>query len=174
MSTYQQCRNFALAWLSLHKIPVSDTATSMKIARRLKCWDGKGGAKGAKSAVVRWHDKALATNKNPAASESGDKFYSTQAWRSLRYEALKRSGGCCELCGAIPDRHALHVDHIRPRSKHPHLALELTNLQVLCRDCNLGKSNTDSIDWRRKSANDGSAAFPEYSDESIGAILKAL
>lgn len=26
---------------------------------------------------------------------------------------------------------------------------EKDNLQVLCEDCNIGKSNTDSIDWRK-------------------------
>ena len=42
----------------------------------------------------------------------------------------------------------LHVDHIKPRSKHPELELDINNLQILCKDCNLGKSNTDSIDYR--------------------------
>jgi hypothetical protein len=52
-------------------------------------------------------------------------------------------------CGARPtEANPLHVDHIKPRSKFPHLALSLSNLQVLCRQCNLGKSNTDDTDWR--------------------------
>ena len=42
----------------------------------------------------------------------------------------------------------IHVDHIKPRSTHPELALDPNNLQVMCDDCNLGKSNTDQIDWR--------------------------
>lgn len=42
----------------------------------------------------------------------------------------------------------MHVDHIKPRSKYPELELEFTNLQILCADCNLGKRNHDSIDWR--------------------------
>ena len=41
----------------------------------------------------------------------------------------------------------VHVDHIKPRSKYPKLALVKSNLQVMCEDCNLGKVNTDTIDW---------------------------
>jgi len=76
-------------------------------------------------------------------------FYYTREWRELRYQVLKESSGCCGLCGALPRKgHPLHVDHILPRSKFPKLSLEKTNLQVLCEDCNLGKSNKDETDWR--------------------------
>lgn len=76
-------------------------------------------------------------------------FYKTKAWRSLRYQVLRERGRRCECCGCTPkDGREVHVDHIVPRSKSPDLALEKDNLQVLCADCNLGKSNTDSIRWR--------------------------
>lgn len=77
-------------------------------------------------------------------------FYQSDEWRAVRYSALARSRGCCELCGREPaDGVRLHVDHIKPRSKYPDLALDPENLQVLCDDCNIGKSNTDDTDWRR-------------------------
>lgn len=77
-------------------------------------------------------------------------FYDSEVWRSLRYQVLRRDGGKCVLCGVTAANGAtLHVDHIKPRSLFPELELEITNLQVLCSDCNLGKSNTDQIDWRR-------------------------
>ena len=75
-------------------------------------------------------------------------FYETDEWRMIRYEALKRSRGCCECCGARGGEAILHVDHIKPRSKYPHLELVLSNLQVLCEACNLGKGNHDETDWR--------------------------
>ena len=34
------------------------------------------------------------------------------------------------------------------KARRPHLALKLTNLQVLCGDCNAGKGNRDTTDWR--------------------------
>lgn len=80
-------------------------------------------------------------------------FYSSKEWRSLRYSALRRSDGRCMCCGRNTAKHGvvLHVDHIVPRSVDPSRALMLENLQVLCEDCNLGKSNTDEITWNNKS-----------------------
>lgn len=79
-----------------------------------------------------------------------DKFYSSQAWRELRYIALSNAGGCCQLCGArASDGVQIHVDHIKPRSKFPKLEMDLDNLQILCSDCNRGKSNFDDENWRQ-------------------------
>jgi hypothetical protein len=79
-----------------------------------------------------------------------DLFYESIEWRDLRYKVLKANDGRCELCGH--GKHTgkiLHVDHIMPRSKFPLIELEITNLQVLCEDCNMGKSNKDMTDWRQ-------------------------
>lgn len=73
-------------------------------------------------------------------------FYEKTEWRDLRYRVLRHWGRTCMLCGAT--RCELHVDHIKPRSKFPDIALEFDNLQVLCRPCNMGKSNKDETDWR--------------------------
>ena len=81
-------------------------------------------------------------------------FYNTQEWKALRYAALKAAGGSCQCCGATAKSSGkpLHVDHIKPRSKFPELALDRNNLQVLCEPCNIGKSNKDQTDWRSKGA----------------------
>ena len=73
-------------------------------------------------------------------------FYDSREWRDLRYYALKLYGRKCQLCFATNTQ--IHVDHIKPRSKYPELALDIKNLQILCKDCNLGKSNKDETDWR--------------------------
>lgn len=79
------------------------------------------------------------------------KFYKSREWRELRYKALKLYGRRCAVCGVAPsDGAVLHVDHIKPLSKHPELALSIDNLQIMCADCNIGKSNYDCIDWRDK------------------------
>jgi len=76
-------------------------------------------------------------------------FYDSPEWLAARYEVLKASRGRCSCCGEGPTQeNPLHVDHIKPRSKFPELALAIANLQVLCKRCNLGKSNVDDTDWR--------------------------
>jgi hypothetical protein len=83
---------------------------------------------------------------------SAEAFYRSQRWRRARIDALEanreRYGSLtCECCLA-GSTSQWHVDHIRPRSSHPELALEPANLQVLCADCNLGKGIRYATDWR--------------------------
>jgi 5-methylcytosine-specific restriction endonuclease McrA len=76
-------------------------------------------------------------------------FYESREWLDLRYRVLQKSGGSCKLCGCrASSDNPLQVDHIKPRSKHPELALVESNMQVLCKNCNQGKSNKDVTDWR--------------------------
>jgi hypothetical protein len=81
-----------------------------------------------------------------------DPFFHSQEWRDVRYRALEASNGRCSCCGnnGSDSSNPLQVDHIKPRSKFPELALTLSNLQVLCRQCNLGKGNKSETDWRLK------------------------
>ena len=81
---------------------------------------------------------------------SEEDFYDSREWRKLRYQVIRKYGGRCMACGRSKQKHGvtIHVDHIKPRSKYPHLALISENLQILCEDCNLGKSNLDETDWR--------------------------
>lgn len=78
-------------------------------------------------------------------------FYSSWDWKKARYEAIKKFEQRCMCCGWQPgdtERGYLVVDHIKPRRKYPELELDLNNLQVLCNDCNMGKSNDSEDDWR--------------------------
>lgn len=81
-----------------------------------------------------------------------DDFYDSREWKRLRYAVLldhyNKHGHTCLLCRR--KEVVLHVDHIKPRSKYPELALDKENLQVLCADCNQGKSNWDETDFRRR------------------------
>lgn len=64
----------------------------------------------------------------------------------LRLKVLARDNFCCVYCGKSPSTDfgtKLHIDHITPFSKGGKTTQE--NLQTLCFECNLGKSNSLSV-----------------------------
>lgn len=65
-----------------------------------------------------------------------DPFYLTPAWRRIRLLALARDGYRCVICKRnVSGKGQARVDHIHALSTHPHLALTLGNLRVLCSSC---------------------------------------
>jgi 5-methylcytosine-specific restriction endonuclease McrA len=63
-------------------------------------------------------------------------FLESKPWRKLRLIALKRDGYRCTSCGRDVGRPGqARIDHILPRSTHPHLALVLSNCRTLCPRC---------------------------------------
>jgi len=93
-------------------------------------------------------NKGRLSKKGKKQLKLKENFYDSKEWRRVRYQALKLHGRQCLCCGQKAPNVELHVDHIKPRSKYPELELDIDNLQILCKDCNLGKSNTDCIDYR--------------------------
>jgi len=122
------------------------------------CWNGGGGGKPRKK--IHPARAILATSGNKKVNRKAKRtqkvknrvgFYSTWEWKKIRYETMKRFEHRCQCCGWQPSDTPygrLVVDHIKPRSKHPELALDINNLQVLCNDCNMGKSNIYEDDFR--------------------------
>ncbi|MFM2386130.1 MAG: hypothetical protein RL660_887 [Bacteroidota bacterium] len=67
----------------------------------------------------------------------------------IRWQVFKRDHWQCVSCGrSADDNIILHIDHIIPRSKGG--KNEMDNYQTLCETCNVGKSNSDDTDLRRK------------------------
>lgn len=90
-------------------------------------------------------------SKRDRISRTPDKeFYISPEWRAIRVRVLSKYDCKCMMCGRSPKMHGIviHVDHIKPRSKYPDLALCFDNLQLLCEDCNIGKSNKYEDDYR--------------------------
>ena len=72
--------------------------------------------------------------------ESKPKRRRTHIPKGMRHEVFKRDNYTCCECGARKnDGATLHIDHIIPVSKGG--SDELDNLQTLCSDCNLNKSD---------------------------------
>jgi uncharacterized protein (DUF983 family) len=89
-------------------------------------WEGKVARKTTQLANLRQQDL-----------EEQQRFYNSPEWRLLREQVLSERGRRCEKCRrAIRYDFDLTVDHIKPRSKFPEVALDKSNLQVLCRRCN--------------------------------------
>lgn len=106
-------------------------------------------ARSAKPPKSQRTAKKRATTARPKRAS----IYNTSEWKRLRFDALAASPRCL-LCGASPEIGAvLNVDHVKPVATHPHLALDPSNLQVLCASCNWGKGNKPG-DFRPPPAED--------------------
>lgn len=163
----------AIGYLRSHDVAVDDGASFTTVATLICQLHGRRGRKldkpgAAKSFVVafcrnmhRLDGKRLRRQENAAQKRApmvrarqrgqGSRFYQTREWKEARYDALVRSRGACECCGASPRTTpgvTLNVDHIQPISDRPDLALVQSNLQVLCSSCNWGKGARDTTDWR--------------------------
>ena len=77
-------------------------------------------------------------------------FYNTPKWRTLRRQVLALYGDECMGCGKTPEDtgKSSHVDHIVPRSKNVKLELDITNMQVLCEQCNVDLKKCYIVDYR--------------------------
>lgn len=71
---------------------------------------------------------------------AGAAIYRSPRWKAVRFQARRRDGFRCVLCGSAGD---LEVDHIKPVRSHPHLAFDLTNLQTLCVSCHSRKTRVE-------------------------------
>ena len=93
--------------------------------------------------------KKIKKRNNRGGDLNLDEFFGSKVWRTLRMTVLIEQGARCQCCGrTAKDGVRMNVDHIKPRRQFPELALEKSNLQVLCEDCNAGKGSWDQTDWR--------------------------
>ena len=105
---------------------------------------------------------------------AGD-FYASREWASVRYAALLKADGRCACCGASRnDGAVMHVDHIKPRSKFPELALSIENLQVLCNLCNVAKSNVDMTRWETRQTGGTAYTVIEEEERKVYRMLKDI
>lgn len=75
----------------------------------------------------------------------GRDFYSSKWYDLLRKNIFNTYSKRCMKCSSKKN---LVVDHIKPRSRFPKLELYPDNLQILCWNCNVDKSNKYVKDFR--------------------------
>lgn len=67
-------------------------------------------------------------------------------WNKLKKLIFEKYGKVCLKCGSTEH---ISLDHIKPYSIYPELAVDLDNLQPLCRSCNSSKGNRKIVDYRK-------------------------
>jgi hypothetical protein len=100
----------------------------------------------ALKAFVDWVNTDEGAEVIPAESIPSTHKTGRQPSLRLRFRVMRRDRFCCRHCGRSPSSTPsleLHVDHIVAWSKCGETVLE--NLQTLCDDCNLGKSNLAEV-----------------------------
>lgn len=107
----------------------------------------------AKQAPTLSETRSPMSMKKIVSLAKSPKFYKTHKWKRLRYKVLAQHGPnpYCSCCRRVCNEHTggAQVDHIKPRSLYPELALDINNLQLLCGDCNEGKGCDGLEDWRQ-------------------------
>ena len=101
------------------------------------------------------------------------RFYDREEWQRLRFKVLRAANFTCQACGATRATGAIiQGDHIKPISIYPELALVESNIQALCRDCNMGKSNQYEDDFRPRP--NLVKASGSWDHNELGRVVKTL
>ena len=140
--------NLVTAWLKLGRQPkyndLNDKGVSFyspgTYENRFGTW------RGALAEFVDWANSGVLPNATAEKEKAPSALRGSRNinWR-LRAIVLMRDGARCQLCGAeARDGAKLHIDHIRPWSKGGETVL--SNLRVLCAQCNIGKSDVEMGD----------------------------
>ena len=70
-------------------------------------------------------------------------FYASSEWQLIREQVITEKGRICQECGQLIRNDCdLKVDQIKPKDKFPELALDKSNLQILCHGCYSAKGVT--------------------------------
>jgi Homing endonuclease associated repeat/HNH endonuclease len=137
-------RNIVEVWSSLGRQPKTrdlsgeiSRFSSSTYAYRFGSW------RNALTKFVQWaNDQRIPIEPREQSEFQSRKTPRNVNWR-LRAQVLMRDEAKCRLCGATPSHGArLHVDHIVAWSKGGETVL--SNLQILCDRCNLGKGDLDA------------------------------
>lgn len=92
------------------------------------------------------HRAYKGTKESSRMRQLKNEFYASWEWKQLRLKALDHYGRKCMSCNDVNGK--LCVDHIKSLATHWELRLDPSNLQVLCEECNQGKSFREK-DYRR-------------------------
>lgn len=61
-------------------------------------------------------------------------------WKKQKWQ---KQNCCCSICKQEIPLLGSHIDHIKPISRYPELAVDTRNLQIACPTCNTSKGNRE-------------------------------
>jgi 5-methylcytosine-specific restriction endonuclease McrA len=70
-------------------------------------------------------------------------FRDSDEGRAWKKQKLAECNNRCPECHKLISDNNSNIDHKHPRRYHPWLAWDVNNLWVMCRDCNLNKSDME-------------------------------
>lgn len=137
-------------WLKKHNL----TFTKKEVASYTDTWN-KGLSKEDQPNYGNIYDKEARQKMRESARKgknsnlyidgsSKDRSFRQKVWdwqNKYKNYILKRDGGKCNECGSTEN---LEIDHKKPVSQFPELAMDLENLQILCKTCHQEKTNNES------------------------------
>ena len=78
-----------------------------------------------------------------------------------RHLLEKQDYTCCYCRQRRYDAHSAtwDIDHIAPKSRNPHFLFEINNLALSCKECNISKSENETLKYKRKKYPSNGAPF---------------
>ena len=131
-------------WTELGRQPTTtDLKNGLSKYPRNRYRDRFGSWVCALNRFIEWaNDENLMTLMSATTKQVEERRTSRDINLRLRFKTMQRDNFKCCVCGRSPANEPstiLHIDHIIPWAKEGETIL--SNLQTLCQDCNLGKSD---------------------------------
>jgi 5-methylcytosine-specific restriction endonuclease McrA len=142
--TYEEVRREALRQMKLHL--VQSQLLSKRLVKNIQAYLGVYETKDVKLLINLLIQKYAAENNIVLNVDNAKKVKINNTFIRLNkvvlFSAYEKK---CMKCGSIDN---IEVDHIYPISVYPEKQNDINNLQLLCKTCNLKKSNKFIVDYR--------------------------
>lgn len=153
ISETELMENIERMWIQLGRQPTCNDIKSGLSVYGVKVYFNRYGSwNNALKKFIKWINNddndvlqkeiAPATKDKPIIADKPKHNTKREINLRLRFNVMRRDNFKCCICGATPATNPtveLHIDHIVPWSKGGETTME--NLQTLCSQCNLGKSD---------------------------------
>ena len=91
------------------------------------------------SSLQQLQERAMQVQQRYEPRKEFERWKQTLGGRKWKRQQYKRQQGLCMNCQQPIALKGSHIDHIKPLSRYPSLAIAPDNLRILCADCNTSK-----------------------------------